>query len=531
MKRPAICFILMLVESMMLVRATVVVAQVDAGPALSDTAIRYQALKAIEPGRADNFYRGANTCSGCHSGTGNFPADVLARVCLTEFTTWKNADRHFHAHASLEGERGQRIGKLLNKNVFDDSTGCVQCHSTATELPTAEEEGSLATRAILAADEKGVSCESCHGPSSRWLSDHSLYQAYPAWQNKSLAEKTDIGWIEVRSPVTRAEVCLSCHVGSAEHGRVITHAMYAAGHPPLAGFEIESFIDKMPRHWRHAHERTQPGAVAAAQPSFERTRNSLVASVVAVRMAVELAVADANTPGTERRWPELARLECFACHHELAGPGWRQMRTAATPGRPQLAVGCVPLVEVAAEVAGENVDAIMARLRAPFTANVFGDPAALAEQGGAVVAWCESLERRLADMDFRSEKGRKVALQALHRIAEQAANQSHDYDTARQLFGAWRVVYDELVANRAIQLSAADQKKLAGILERIDARDAFALERDRVKPPCDPPPAVDPTVAARQQEAVLDKAFINRANYNPATFSQVMRALGDLTGG
>jgi hypothetical protein len=185
--------------------------------------------------------------------------------------------------------------------------------------------------------------------------------------------------------------------------------------------------------------------------------------------------------------------------------------------------------EAAGDRAGENIDAIMARLRAPFAANVFGDPAVLAEQGAAVVAWCESLERRLAAMDFQADEGRKLARSALSRIANQAAVQSHDYDTARQLFGAWRVVYDELVANRAIQLSAADQQKLAGILERIDARDAFALERDRVKPRCDPPPAVDPTVATRQQEAVLEKAFVNRANYNPATFSQVMRALGELT--
>ena len=98
------------------------------------------------------------------------------------------------------------------------------------------------------------------------------------------------------------------------------------------------------------------------------------------------------------------------------------------------------------------------------------------------------------------------------------------------MFGAWRVVYDELVANHAIQLSAADREKLAGILERIDARDAFILERDRVKPPCEPPPSVDPTVAMQQQEAVLGKAFVTRVNYNPATFSQVMRALGELTG-
>ena len=32
-------------------------------------------------------------------------------------------------------------------------------------------------------------------------------------------------------------MCLSCHLGNAREGRVVTHEMYAAGHPPLPGFE------------------------------------------------------------------------------------------------------------------------------------------------------------------------------------------------------------------------------------------------------------------------------------------------------
>ena len=44
----------------------------------------------------------------------------------------------------------------------------------------------------------------------------------------------------VRDPVRRTELCLSCHLGSTSENKMVTHAMYAAGHPPLPGFEMET---------------------------------------------------------------------------------------------------------------------------------------------------------------------------------------------------------------------------------------------------------------------------------------------------
>ena len=329
-----------------------------------------------------NKFRGTIDCERCHTK----PTDqdrntgVLARVQLDEATTWRNEDRHSKAYANLQSPLGQKIGKLLNADVLDAATGCVQCHATSVDDSQWE-------RANVNFSNEGVGCEACHGPSSNW---EALHRQFPAWSNTPAAEKSALGWIDVRSPTVRAELCISCHLGSDKYQRLITHAMFAAGHPPLAGFEIESFANKMPKHWRYP-------AATTGKPSFDRTRNLLVASVVALRMSAELAMSDV----TKNRWPELARFDCFACHHELAESPWRQERDATgIPGRPELIVGCLPLVRVAAQVvagpsADRQLDALIERLQAPFQSAAFGDPQLLAKDGPVIVRGCDTIERNL----------------------------------------------------------------------------------------------------------------------------------------
>jgi hypothetical protein len=289
--------------------------------------------------------------------------------------------------------------------------------------------------------------------------------------------------------------------------------MYAAGHPPLSGFEIESFADKMPRHWRYSNELRSENEANAA--TFERTRNILIGGVVSVRMAIELAMADAAAPLSAGRWPELARLDCFACHHELVEPSWRQLRSAATtPGRPQLAVGCIPLVKIAAALAddpaAESVDAMLLRLRQPFADNVFGDRQMLVDQGTAAVAWCRELEKRLQRMNFEGVKGGEAARTVLRSLAERAAAEPCDYDTARQLYGAWVVIYGELVANKSMRLSDANQRELDSQLARINRNDPFVLQRDRIKPPCEVPAETDQSALGEQLEEEVRNAVTTR---------------------
>ena len=476
--------------------------------------IAIAAMVFAQEAAGQNLFRGTTECLRCHDKpTKNDTAQgVLSRVRLIEAVIWEDKDKHSNSYRNLSSSLGQQIGKLLKADVLNAATGCIQCHTPAIDAAKWE-------NGVVQASE-GVGCEACHGPSSNWAEDHDDFEL---WSRVSPASKKDRGWIDVRSAVARAENCVSCHVGSAADGRVITHAMYAAGHPTLSGFEIESFASKMPRHWHYPYEK--PGG---ASPSFDRTQNLLTASVVAVRMSVELSMADATAPREEDRWPELARFDCFACHHDLDGDdesGQSQFRTAGgVPGRPQLTVGCMPLVAVAAHVAkGGTADKDLAelakQLQAPFQSSAFGDSADLAERGPSIVGWCRSVEQGLAARPLTPAQATAV----LHEIANQAASEDRDFDTARQLFGAWKIVYEELVTNNALPLSPQSQQQVDARLARIEARDPFVLER---RPPRQPG-AGDPE--DQSVEARLPELFGNRAKYAPAEFAKFMRALDDLT--
>lgn len=482
-----------------------------------DRAYLPQSLRAVANAPDKTKYQGSTRCQRCHASRLT-DADrlngVSNRVCLTEALFWKEADHHADAYTALSanGGRGERIGQLLNADVMKPETGCVQCHAPSFAVTT------------VAAVKEGVNCEVCHGPSSEWVGEHdSLNAKYaPTWPSVPLegpAGKTELGWIDVRSPVTRAELCVSCHVGSAQHERVITHAMYAAGHPPLSGFEVESFADQMPRHWRYANEKKGNAAVA------ERTKNLLVGSIVVLRMAVELAAADAAAPPNSGRWPELARLDCYACHHELEPTGARAVQVGL-PGRPPLIVGCVPLIRVAAKVAigtqaGDELDLRLAKLQAAFKSNPFGDPGKLTQEAASVAAWCRPIEDRLEATEFKTPQIREV----LRQIAEEATLEYRDYDSARQLLGAWTVIYGELPQKDAAALS--DEQR-----QRIDSLLATASQK---WPQLTAPGSMTITCGAgppqkRDFNTLLAQHFSNRDAFAAQDFSTLMSQLASIVG-
>ncbi len=204
----------------------------------------------------------------------------------------------------------------------------------------------------------GVSCEACHGPSSEWLDPHKNSK----WRKKSPDEKCKLGLTNTRQPIARSKLCLSCHIGDVDQGRVVTHAMYAAGHPPLPGIEIESYADQIPRHWRYTSEKeefefaeqfTKLLAVdmglldeSQVEQDYPRTKNLLVSGVMASIQSVDLLAKSAgeylklqsgtaiHSPKTDLNpWPEFAAFDCAACHHDLKTSG-RKREFAGVPGRP-----------------------------------------------------------------------------------------------------------------------------------------------------------------------------------------------------
>lgn len=441
---------------------------------------------------ATHLYIPTNNCQRCHEvpGVRDTAAGITDRVRMSEWQIWQQQDKHANAYQVLLEPRSQRIGKLLGKDVLAAETGCIQCHTSNT---VAE----LWSPACIVNDEnpsiaEGVSCQTCHGPAELWEAEHIK----PGWRELTLDEKARFGFKTMENPIERANMCTSCHVGSAELGRVITHEMYAAGHPMLSGFEMEAFADKMPRHWRYLHEK--PGAPPF---NFERTRAVLVGSIAALQNSLTLAAASGAT------WPELARFECYSCHHQLRSPSWRQEKHAGKlAGRPRIEAGCLPLVRAATETAAGNVesfDQLVERMHAPLATNPFGEGADIVAMAAATKPWATEALDRLSTMPLDESKVRKI----LARLLAVAADGVHDFDTARQLTGAIHVVGEELAR------SGAQVPGLDTLLTRLktleDDERGFAL-------------------VSTDDKRVEDKFHVqlaNRARFNPTAYTALMKTL------
>ncbi len=204
---------------------------------------------------------GTLSCSStsCH---GN--ADELAPgepIAGHEHTLWVEFDPHAKAAATLGTARYRAVldayngGLQTGTNSNTAADRCAVCHdpqglahdrqlsrtsavSRTTRKPdaTRRENGSAShdgspelaatylSLSMAATRPQGIGCEDCHGPGEKWLANHYERTA----TRESL--RAD-GYLDLKQVVTRGRVCAGCHVGDADHD--LTHAMYAAGHPPL----------------------------------------------------------------------------------------------------------------------------------------------------------------------------------------------------------------------------------------------------------------------------------------------------------
>ena len=252
-------------------------------------------------------YTGPGSCSSssCH---GSVKPRAGSRILQDEYSTWVVSDKHAKAYNVLTGAVGERIGRILGIGKSEESPKCLACH--ALDVPAEQ-------RAKTFDLSDGVSCESCHGPASAWLGEHTTR----GWTH---AQSVALGMYDTRDLAKRTEKCLSCHLGSQE--KFVDHEMIAAGHPDLY-FELDSFSAVMPRHWKVPRE-SAPGVPEQADP-MSGVRDWGTGQ--AVQLRAWLARLQDRAHG--KTWPEYSELQCFACHHSLTTPeqSWRQQR--GYPGR------------------------------------------------------------------------------------------------------------------------------------------------------------------------------------------------------
>jgi hypothetical protein len=437
------------------------------------------------------LFEEAGACARCHTQplAQDFDQGSLNFVLLTEYSAWKTQDKHAQAFAVLGGSRARQMAVALGLKVTDEAAGCLGCHAM-NNLP--KHKG----QSFDARD--GVSCGGCHGPSEKWLGEHSN----PPWRERPPEEKVKSGMWEVRSPRARAELCASCHVGNAAQGKVLTHAMYAAGHPPLPPFEVASFSRNMPQHWRDMRDvpylRYPPAdkkdRVAKNYPvqgmQYQQTWLGLVGGVVVLRESMRLIAERAGgappgaapekvwpelLPAAEkvsaaealRRWPELAlsHSDCGACHHDLKVPAWRQERgygyrlpdgqlVKGVPGRPQVRLWPMALLEVAVRYRATRerapeaaLEASLKELREKFgqlaaacNATPLGDPKRVGKAAEGLANYCDQLIAALE----AAPPDRDGALEVLRSLCTLKTAPFADAESARQVAAFLKVVYGEV---------------------------------------------------------------------------------------
>ena len=245
------------------------------------------------------LYHGPGSCaaSSCH---GNVQPQTQTRVLQNEFSTWIGQDKHANAYAVLSNPVSKRMGAILKTT-----------NAQGQPAPPSEAPKCLACHALYVPDkhaqpfglEDGVSCESCHGPSSGWLETHTHKDSH-----LNSVKYEDM--VDLRDLKTRSTQCLTCHVGTAD--KWVDHEMIAAGHPDLM-FEITYFSYRMPQHW-HTPEQDNPWRSVQAWG---------VGQAVQLRDSLYRLARRAGNP--DKAWPEYAELDCYACHHSLtaAADSWR----------------------------------------------------------------------------------------------------------------------------------------------------------------------------------------------------------------
>jgi hypothetical protein len=382
-------------------------------------------------------YLGADTCRLCHEDgpRGQFKDDF---VRLTEYKVWKK-DKHSQAYEVLRGARSQQMGTLLDIADVTKDARCLNCH--AANVPVALRQ-SIEGQAYKLED--GVSCDACHGPSSLWLTPHFTE---PGWRTKASTEKKKLGFFNVRDPAERAQICLSCHLGNGAEGKIITHDMLAAGHPPLPSIEVATFGESMPRHWRTMKEKG-PKIWAAfhmdPDKELEQTRLVVVGGAVALRAALDLLAFQAEKDPRESAWPELARMDCYACHHDLKTESWRQKRGyAGRPGRPQMLAWPGALGKLAVRYAGEDEARLVHNERTlaqAFSVQPFGARHQVASAAHAFSQWSNSLVQRLEGKIYDQAAARGL----LRGLCTLAQDEVLDYDSARQIVWAFQAIYHDL---------------------------------------------------------------------------------------
>ena len=198
------------------------------------------ATRAAEPVIAAPRFVGSQSCksSACHGGGADKGQSVF----------WEKKDAHAKAHEILGIERSKLMAQSLGIADPQRSARCTICHSPMEALPAARLTAGTKT-------DRGVSCETCHGPAEKWR----LFHTRP---DVAHDQRIASGLREAGDFYHRANVCIGCH----QH---LDAGLIAASHRELF-FELDRQMAAEPPHWKDEGEWLGPRAWLTGQAAALR---------------------------------------------------------------------------------------------------------------------------------------------------------------------------------------------------------------------------------------------------------------------
>lgn len=371
------------------------------------------------PESAAQKHLGVATCaaSQCHGSA--IPRDATG-VLQNEYVTWTQADPHSRAYEVLSNEQSRRIAARLGIRSAREAAECLDCHADNVPVDRRGEKFQLSD---------GVGCEACHGGAENWLSTHYA-------SGVSAAAKLESGMYPTHAAEPRAELCLSCHLGT--ENKFATHRMMAAGHPRLA-FELDTFtelwrtVGRQP-HFRNDAEYRERKAV----PSHVDTWATGLIAEARLRLAL---IASSHFDGIGM-FPELAFYDCHACHRSMKTVQWTRLprHSNAGPGMPFINDGTfVMSLALARAIRPDLTAALQTALRRLHAAGI--------ESVSSIRAAARELDAVLAQIEAAvtpaALRGKSRALLAA--VLETGADGNYiDYVSAEQAFMAVQMLVLEI---------------------------------------------------------------------------------------
>lgn len=254
------------------------------------------------PQLATEQHLGVASCANgvCH---GSVKVRTATTINQNEYVVWSLRDRHRIAYNTLLSAESRAIAAKLGLDNAHEAAVCLDCHAdnVAPELRGAR---------FQIAD--GVGCESCHGGAQKYIASHTHADTPRA----QLLESGMYPSADIRS---RARLCLSCHLGTAQ--KMATHEIMGAGHPRLS-FELETFGVLQPAHYVVDADYEQ------AKWSGSSVEIWAIGQVESARQSLLLIEQRLSASGL---FPELALFDCHACHHPMSDQRWQQSERSRLP--------------------------------------------------------------------------------------------------------------------------------------------------------------------------------------------------------